>query len=112
MAVETIREVELFAKIWRWLWVSWPLAALLVLSLSSVSAAELKATDFALMDRLTWGVTPSSVEHIKVRSSCIRGARPACRRPFKHKSPLCQTSIHLRSTLPSPSTNKVEPPTR
>ena len=28
-------------------------------------AAELKATDFALMDRLTWGVTTSGAEHLK-----------------------------------------------
>jgi hypothetical protein len=49
----------------RSLWVSLWLAALIELSVSRVSAAELKAVDFALMDRLTWGVTPSSAEHLK-----------------------------------------------
>jgi uncharacterized protein (DUF1800 family) len=37
----------------------------LVLSAASAAASELKATDFALMDRLTWGVTPSAAEHLR-----------------------------------------------
>jgi uncharacterized protein (DUF1800 family) len=42
-------------------------AASLTLTLPAlpVAAAELKATDFALMDRLTFGVTPSGAEHLK-----------------------------------------------
>ena len=40
-------------------------AALVIFAVSSVSAAELKAADFALMDRLTWGITPSGAEHFK-----------------------------------------------
>ena len=39
--------------------------AALVLSAASASAAELKATDFALMDRLTWGITTSGAEHLR-----------------------------------------------
>jgi uncharacterized protein (DUF1800 family) len=35
------------------------------LAASDVRAGELKATDFALMDRLTWGVTASAAEHLK-----------------------------------------------
>ena len=37
----------------------------LALSAASAAAGELKATDFALMDRLTWGVTPSAAEHLR-----------------------------------------------
>jgi uncharacterized protein (DUF1800 family) len=40
-------------------------AALTLLALSDANAGELKATDFALMARLTWGVTTSSAEHLK-----------------------------------------------
>jgi uncharacterized protein (DUF1800 family) len=32
---------------------------------ASAAAGELKATDFALMDRLTWGVTTSAAEHLR-----------------------------------------------
>lgn len=35
------------------------------LTLSSAAAGELKPSDFALMDRLTWGVTTSGAEHFK-----------------------------------------------
>jgi len=41
------------------------IAALALLATPAVNATELKATDFALMDRLTWGVTPSAAEHLK-----------------------------------------------
>jgi uncharacterized protein (DUF1800 family) len=41
------------------------IAVLMLSAVSAVNAAELKATDFALMDRLTWGVTPSAAEHLK-----------------------------------------------
>ena len=41
------------------------IAALTVFAVTGVHAGELKATDFALMDRLTWGVTPSGAEHLK-----------------------------------------------
>ena len=37
----------------------------LALSAASAAAGELKATDFALMDRLTWGVTTSGAEHLR-----------------------------------------------
>lgn len=37
----------------------------LALSAASAAAGELKASDFALMDRLTWGVTTSGAEHLK-----------------------------------------------
>jgi uncharacterized protein (DUF1800 family) len=37
----------------------------LALSAASAAAGELKPVDFALMDRLTWGVTPSAAEHLK-----------------------------------------------
>jgi uncharacterized protein (DUF1800 family) len=40
-------------------------AVLMLQAVSSATAAELKAADFALMDRLTFGVTPSSAEHLK-----------------------------------------------
>jgi uncharacterized protein (DUF1800 family) len=40
-------------------------AALTMFAASSAGAGELKTTDFTLMDRLTWGVTPSSAEHLK-----------------------------------------------
>lgn len=40
-------------------------AVLIGLAVSGASAAELKATDFLLMDRLTFGVTPSAAEHLK-----------------------------------------------
>ena len=36
-----------------------------ILAMTGAHAAELKAADFALMDRLTWGVTPSMAEHLK-----------------------------------------------
>jgi uncharacterized protein (DUF1800 family) len=36
-----------------------------VLAVSGVSAAELSPADFVLMERLTWGVTPSAAEHFK-----------------------------------------------
>jgi uncharacterized protein (DUF1800 family) len=39
--------------------------AALLLSAGSVSAAELKPADFALMDRLTFGVTPAGAEHLR-----------------------------------------------
>ncbi|MBV9984014.1 MAG: DUF1800 domain-containing protein, partial [Bradyrhizobium sp.] len=41
------------------------MTALAMFAASSVDAAELKTTDFTLIDRLTWGVTPSSAEHLK-----------------------------------------------
>jgi uncharacterized protein (DUF1800 family) len=41
------------------------IAALVLPALPCAGAAELKPTDFALMDRLTFGVTPSSAEHLK-----------------------------------------------
>jgi uncharacterized protein (DUF1800 family) len=41
------------------------MAALTLLAVSGARAGELKATDFALMDRLTWGVSPSSADHLK-----------------------------------------------
>src|SRR5260221_10331525 len=37
----------------------------LALSAASAAAGEVKATDFALMDRLTWGVTTSGAEHLR-----------------------------------------------
>jgi len=37
----------------------------LALSAVSATAGDLKPSDFALMDRLTWGVTTSSAEHLK-----------------------------------------------
>jgi uncharacterized protein (DUF1800 family) len=37
----------------------------LALAATSAAAGELKATDFALMDRLTWGVTTSAAEHLR-----------------------------------------------
>jgi uncharacterized protein (DUF1800 family) len=40
-----------------------------VLAASGAGAAELKAGDFALMDRLTFGVTPSSAEHFRAVGS-------------------------------------------
>ena len=36
-----------------------------LVGVSAADAAELKAADFALMDRLTWGVTPSAAAHFK-----------------------------------------------
>lgn len=41
------------------------IAALAAFTVSSANAAELKAADFALMDRLTWGITPSGAEHFR-----------------------------------------------
>src|ERR1700719_3971522 len=40
-------------------------ATLVLPALPCAGAAELKPTDFALMDRLTFGVTPSSAEHLR-----------------------------------------------
>ena len=40
-------------------------AAFTVLAVPCVNAGELKATDVALMNRLSWGITPSSAEHFK-----------------------------------------------
>jgi hypothetical protein len=104
MAREILRQEESRAQIWRLLWVSRPLAALIVLSVSSVSAAELKSTDLALIDRLTWGVTPSGAQHLKaigtnrwIEEHCIRWHQPTCRRPLNHKLRPCQTSMHLYS---------------
>ena len=37
----------------------------LALSATSAAAGELKPVDFALMDRLTWGVTTSGAEHLR-----------------------------------------------
>ena len=39
--------------------------AVLALSATSALGGELKPTDFALMDRLTWGVTTTGAEHLK-----------------------------------------------
>jgi uncharacterized protein (DUF1800 family) len=41
------------------------IAALVLPALPCASAAELRPTDFALMDRLTFGVTPSGAEHLR-----------------------------------------------
>jgi uncharacterized protein (DUF1800 family) len=43
-------------------------AGMAVLAASGADAAELTAGDFALMDRLTFGVTPSGAEHLKAVS--------------------------------------------
>ena len=45
------------------------IVALTMLAAPGANATELKATDFALMDRLTWGVSPSGAEHLKAIGS-------------------------------------------
>ena len=41
------------------------IATLILPARSGATAAELNTTDFALMDRLSFGVTPSGAEHLK-----------------------------------------------
>ncbi len=50
---------------WRKIGLYGSIVGLTIFAVSSVSAVELKTADFVLMDRLTWGVSPSSAERLK-----------------------------------------------
>ena len=52
----------------------------MVLSAAPVAAGELKPSDFALMDRLTWGITTSGAEHLKSLLEPSAGSTNSCTR--------------------------------